>query len=136
AQEVVSAYSMTEPRGGSDPTGFVPRAERDGEGGGIKGEKWFSSHANFAEFLILLAVTDPDEERHRKMSMFVVDAHTPGVEIVRNVGIYGHLEEAHTHSSVRSTDVRIPADHLLGGRGEGFLVAQPRLGGGRIHHAM
>jgi acyl-CoA dehydrogenase len=136
AQEVVSAYSMTEPRGGSDPTGFVTRAERDGDEWVINGEKWFSSHANFAEFLILLAVTDPDEERHRKMSMFVVDAHTPGVEILRNVGIYGHDETHGTHSYIRYSDVRIPADHLLGGRGEGFLVAQTRLGGGRIHHAM
>ena len=135
-QEVVSAYSMTEPRGGSDPTGFVTRAERDGDEWVINGEKWFSSHANFAEFLIVLAVTDPNEERHRRMSMFVVDKATPGVEIVRNVGIYGHPDEEATHSYMRYTDVRIPADHLLGGIGEGFLVAQTRLGGGRIHHAM
>ena len=77
-QEVVSAYSMTEPRGGSDPTGFVTRAERDGDEWVLNGEKWFSSHANFAEFLIVLAVTDPNEERHRRMSMFVVDKATPG----------------------------------------------------------
>ena len=63
-------------------------------------------------------------------------ADTPGVEIVRNVGVYGHPEDEGTHSYVRYTDVRIPADHLLGGRGEGFVVAQTRLGGGRIHHAM
>ena len=123
-QEVVSAYSMTEPRGGSDPTGFVTRAERDGDEWIINGEKWFSSHANFAEFLVLLAVTDPEEERHRRMSMFIVDKDTPGVEIVRNVGIYGHPVEEATHSYVRYNDVRIPADHLLGERGEGFLVAQ------------
>ena len=127
---------MTEPRGGSDPTGFVTRAELDGDEWVINGEKWFSSHANFASFLIVLAVTEPDEERHRRMSMFVVPRDTPGVEILRNVGIYGHPEDRGTHSYVRYTDVRIPADHLLGGRGEGFNVAQTRLGGGRIHHAM
>ena len=134
--EVVSAFSMTEPRGGSDPTGFVTRAELDGDEWVINGEKWFSSHANFAAFLIVLAVTEPDEERHRRMSMFVVPRDTPGVEILRNVGIYGHPEDRGTHGYLRYTDVRIPADHLLGGRGEGFAVAQTRLGGGRIHHAM
>lgn len=134
--EIVSAYSMTEPAGGSDPTGFVTRAELDGDEWVINGEKWFSSHANFSSFLIVLAVTDPEEERHRRLSMFVVPTDTPGVEILRNVGIYGHDEAHGTHSYVRYTDVRIPADHILGGRGEGFAVAQTRLGGGRIHHAM
>ena len=134
--EVVSAFSMTEPRGGSDPTGFVTRAELDGDEWVINGEKWFSSHANFASFLVLLAVTEPDEERHRRMSMFIVPRDTPGVEILRNVGLYGHQKGHGTHSYIRYTDARIPADHLLGGRGEGFNVAQTRLGGGRIHHAM
>ena len=76
---------MTEPAGGSDPTQFVTRAELDGDEWVINGEKWFSSHAHFASFLIVLAVTDPDEPAHRRMSMFVVPADTPGVEIVRNV---------------------------------------------------
>lgn len=135
-QTAVSAYSMTEPAGGSDPTGFVTRAELDGEEWVINGEKWFSSHANFASFLILLAVTEPDADRHKRMSMFVVPADRPGVEIVRNVGLYGHKPGHGTHSYVRYRDVRVPADHLLGERGQGFLVAQTRLGGGRIHHAM
>jgi len=135
-QEVVSAYSMTEPRGGSDPTGFVTRAELDGDEWVINGEKWFSSHANFSSFLILLAVTEPDATRHKRLSMFVVPTDTPGVEIIRNVGVYGHPEDEGTHSYVRYTDVRVPRDHLLGERGEGFVVAQTRLGGGRIHHAM
>src|SRR5918994_4962994 len=135
-QEIVSAYSMTEPRGGSDPTGFTTAAVLDGDEWVINGEKWFSSHANFASFLILLAVTDPDEDRHRRLSMFVVPADSPGIEIVRNVGLYGHGEDEGTHSYVRYTDVRIPKDHILGGRGDGFVVAQTRLGGGRIHHAM
>lgn len=136
ANEIVSAYSMTEPQGGSDPTAFVTRAELDGDEWVINGEKWFSSHANFASFLIVMAVTDPDAERHGRASMFVVPADTPGVEIVRGVSVYGHHEPEGTHPYVRYTDVRVPKDHLLGERGEGFRVAQTRLGGGRIHHAM
>jgi acyl-CoA dehydrogenase len=136
SNEIVSAFSMTEPQGGSDPTQFVTRAELDGEEWVISGEKWFSSHANFASFLIVLAVTDPDEPAHRKMSMFVVPADTPGVNIIRNVPVYGHADDEGTHSYIRYENVRIPKDNLLGGRGEGFVVAQTRLGGGRIHHAM
>jgi acyl-CoA dehydrogenase len=132
--EIVSAFSMTEPQGGSDPTQFVTRAELDGDEWVINGEKWFSSHANFASFLIVLAVTDPDEPAHRRMSMFVVPKDTSGVNILRNVPVYGH--EQGTHSYIRYEDVRIPKDHLLGERGQGFVVAQTRLGGGRIHHAM
>jgi acyl-CoA dehydrogenase len=126
---------MTEPQGGSDPTQFIVRAELDGDEWVINGEKWFSSHANFASFLILLAVTDPDATKHNKMSMFVVPAATPGVQILRNVPVYGH-NDGGTHSYIHYENVRIPADHLLGERGQGFLVAQTRLGGGRIHHAM
>ncbi len=132
--EIVSAFSMTEPQGGSDPTQFVTRAELDGDEWVINGEKWFSSHANFASFLIVLAVTDPDEPAHRRMSMFVVPKDTPGLHILRNVPVYGHNEG--THSYIRYENVRIPKDHLLGDRGQGFIVAQTRLGGGRIHHAM
>jgi len=132
----MSAYSMTEPRGGSDPTGFTTRAVRDGDEWVIDGEKWFSSHARFASFLIVLAVTDPDAPPHERASMFVVPSATPGVEIVRNVGVWAHPEAEGTHAYVRYRNVRVPADHLLGERGQGFAVAQTRLGGGRIHHAM
>jgi acyl-CoA dehydrogenase len=134
--EIMSAYSMTEPRGGSDPTGFVTRAVRDGDEWVIDGEKWFSSHARFASFLVVLAVTDPDAAPHERSSMFVVPTGTPGVEIVRNVGVWAHPEAEGTHAYVRYNSVRVPADHLLGERGQGFAVAQTRLGGGRIHHAM
>jgi acyl-CoA dehydrogenase len=132
--DIVSAFSMTEPQGGSDPTEFVTRAELDGDEWVISGEKWFSTHGNFASFLIVLAVTDPDETAHRRMSMFVVPKDTKGVEIIRNVAVYGHGQG--THSYIRYTDVRVPRNHLIGQRGEGFVVAQTRLGGGRIHHAM
>jgi acyl-CoA dehydrogenase len=134
--DIVSAFSMTEPQGGSDPTQFVTRAELDGDEWVINGEKWFSSHANFASFLIVLAVTAPEEKAYRRMSMFVVPADTPGVNIIRNVPVYGHGDDSGTHSYIRYEDVRIPKENLLGGRGDGFVVAQTRLGGGRIHHAM
>ena len=134
--EIVSCYSMTEPQGGSDPTEFTTRAVLDGDEWVINGEKWFSSHARFASFYIVMAVTDPEAPRHRRASMFVVPADTPGVSIVRNVGVWGHEETEGTHAYVRYEDVRIPRDHLLGERGAGFEVAQTRLGGGRIHHAM
>jgi acyl-CoA dehydrogenase len=134
--KIVSCFSMTEPRGGSDPTSFTTQAVLDGGEWVINGEKWFSSHAKFASFLIVLAVTDPEESSHRRMSMFVVPKQTPGIEIVRNVGLYGHPEGEGTHAYVRYHDVRVPRDHMLGNRGDGFLVAQTRLGGGRIHHAM
>jgi acyl-CoA dehydrogenase len=134
--EIVSCFSMTEPRGGSDPTQFTTRAELDGDEWVINGEKWFSSNARFASFLVLLAVTEPDAVRHDRQSMFIVPADAPGITIVRNVGLWAHGEEEGTHAYVRYENVRIPRDHLLGERGKGFLVAQTRLGGGRIHHAM
>ena len=134
--EIVSCFSMTEPEGGSDPTELATTAVLDGEEWVINGEKWFSSHARFASFFIVMAATDPDAARHNRASMFVVPACTPGLEIIRNVGVWGHDSIEGTHAYVRYTDVRIPKDHILGERGHGFAVAQIRLGGGRIHHAM
>src|SRR3954451_1406411 len=133
--EIVSCFSMTEPAGGSDPTQFTTSAVLDGGEWVLDGEKWFSSHARFASFLIVMAVTDPDANRHGRASMFVVPADTPGITIIRNVGVWGH-DDGGTHAYIRYEDVRVPADHLLGERGAGFAVAQTRLGGGRIHHAM
>ena len=132
--EIVSCFSMTEPHGGADPLVFTTHAELRGEEWVINGEKWFSSNASWADFLIVMAVTDPDAPPHRRMSMFIVPSDTPGIEILRNVGHAGEREPSHAY--VRYTDVRIPRDHLLGERGGGFAVAQTRLGGGRIHHAM
>jgi acyl-CoA dehydrogenase len=134
--EISSCYSMTEPQGGSDPTQFVTRARRDGDEWVITGEKWFSSHARFSEFLIVMAVTDPDVSAYRGMSMFVVPIETPGVRIIRNVGLGTETSEEATHGYVAYEDARVPADHLLGQEGDAFAIAQTRLGGGRIHHAM
>ena len=135
--DIVSCFSMTEPQGGADPTIFTTTAVQDGDEWVLNGEKWFSSHAKFASFFIVMAVTDPDADRHRKFSMFVVSADTPGIEIVRNVGMgYEALGVDGVEGYVRYHDVRIPRDHMLGGRGDAFTVAQTRLGGGRVHHAM
>ncbi|HEX5776769.1 MAG TPA: acyl-CoA dehydrogenase family protein [Caulobacteraceae bacterium] len=132
--EIVSSFSMSEPAGGSDPLTFTTRAELDGEAWVINGEKWFSTNARWSAFLIVMAVTDPDAEPYRRMSMFIVPTDTPGVEIVRNVGV-GYSQDG-SEGYMRYTDVRVPADHLLGERGGAFAISQTRLGGGRIHHAM
>ncbi len=132
--EIVSCFSMTEPQGGADPKVFATRAELQGDDWVINGEKWFSSNARWASFMITMAVTDPDAAPYRKLSAFIVPTDAPGVNIVRNVGVGDEPEGAHAY--IRYQDVRIPKDHLLGQRGDGFVVAQTRLGGGRIHHAM
>jgi acyl-CoA dehydrogenase len=134
--EISSCYSMTEPHAGADPTLFTTRAVRDGDQWVISGEKWFSSNARYASFYIVMAVTNPDVSAYKGMSMFIVPADTPGIEIIRNVG--AGLEGRHlpSHAYIRYNDVRVPADHLLGGEGGAFVIAQTRLGGGRIHHAM
>lgn len=133
---ITSCYSMTEPQGGSDPGLFVTRAERDGDDWVINGEKWFSSNARYASFFIVMAVTNPDARTRDKMSLFIVPAETPGIAIVRNVGVGGESSEHASHGYVRYNDVRVPADHVLGGVGQAFAIAQTRLGGGRVHHAM
>jgi len=134
ANEIVSCFSMTEPQGGADPLVFTTTATRDGDHWVIEGEKWFSSNARYAAFFIVMAVTDPDAPAYRRMSMFIVPADTPGIEIVRNLTFYG--EPAATHAYMRYHQVRVPLDAMLGGQGDAFVVAQVRLGGGRLHHAM
>ncbi|MEQ8718418.1 MAG: acyl-CoA dehydrogenase family protein [Acidimicrobiales bacterium] len=136
--EIVSCYSMTEPQGGADPKVFRCTATLDGDEWVINGEKWFSSHARWADFLIVMVVTDPEAETYRKMSMLLVPVDTPGVEIVRNVGlgIEDESQDNGSHAYIRYTNCRVPTENMLGDRGQGFVVAQTRLGGGRIHHAM
>lgn len=136
--DIVSCFSMTEPQAGSDPKEFVCSARKDGDEWVINGDKWFSSNARYAAFLIVMAVTDPEASPYRRMSMFIVPTETPGIEIIRNVTVMGDREELDegTHAYIRYNDVRLPADAILGGPGQGFEVAQARLGGGRVHHAM
>jgi len=118
--EIVSCYSMTEPHGGADPTHFRTQAVRDGDEWVINGEKWFSSNARYASFLIAMVVTDPDVSAYQGMSMFIVPSDAEGLNIVRNVAV-GESDEHGTHAYIRYENVRVPADHLLGGEGQGFL---------------
>ncbi len=133
---VSSCYSMTEPHGGSDPSLFTTRAVRDGDTWVIDGEKWFSSSFERATFIIVMAVTDPNVSVYKGTSMFLVPAETPGLEIIRRTGTGYDPEGEGTHPYVRYREVRVPAENLLGGEGQAFAIAQTRLGGGRLHHAM
>jgi acyl-CoA dehydrogenase len=134
--EIFSCYSMTEPHAGADPTMFETRAVRDGDEWVINGWKFFSSNAKTSSFLIVMAVTDPDVSAYQGMSMFLVPTDTPGVDIVRNIGLAGEPADEGSHALIHYVDVTVPADALLGGEGQAFAIAQTRLGGGRIHHAM
>jgi acyl-CoA dehydrogenase len=136
--EARSFFSMTEPEvPGSDPTTLRTRAVRDGDDWVIDGHKWFSSGAEGAAFGIVMAVTDPDADPHRRASQIIVPADTPGVEIVRAVPTMGHRGRGWTtHCEVRYTGVRVPVANTLGEVGDGFRIAQKRLGPGRIHHVM
>jgi acyl-CoA dehydrogenase len=129
---------MTEPQGGADPKVFTTTAVQDGDEWIINGEKWFSSNARYATFLIVMVVTDPQNPPYQQQSMFLVPTDTPGVEIIRNVGVgyESEKEDEGSHAYIRYENVRVPKENLLGPRGGGFVVAQTRLGGGRIHHAM
>jgi acyl-CoA dehydrogenase len=132
---------MTEPEtAGSDPTLLQTRAVRDGDGWLLNGHKWFSSNASIADFLIVMAVTDPDARPHQRASMFLVDVSAPGVNIVRDVATMEHPYESWgrygNHAEILYENVRLPGDALLGSEGAGFLLAQQRLYPGRIHHCM
>ena len=139
--ELRSAFSMTEPgTPGSDPTQLATRAVRDGDGYVLDGHKWFTSNGSIADFLIVMAVTDPDAPPHRRASMFVVPVDAAGVTIVRDVPTMEHPQPRFGvlggHSEILYEGVRLGADALLGEEGEGFLIAQKRLVPGRIHHCM
>jgi acyl-CoA dehydrogenase len=134
--ELFSSYSMTEPHAGADPTMFTTSAVQDGDEWVINGWKYFSSNARTASFLIVMVVTNPDVSAYKGMSMFLVPTDTPGVNIVRNVGLAGERAGEGSHALIHYEDVRVPAEALLGGEGQAFAIAQTRLGGGRIHHAM
>ena len=134
--EIRSAFSMSEPTGGSDPLTFKTRAELVGDEWVINGEKWFSSNSRWAKILVVYAVTDPEAKNpYRRTSIFLVPTDTPGVETIRNIGV-GAAEGEGGHGYIRYTNVKVPKEALLGERGGAFIIAQTRLGGGRVHHAM
>jgi acyl-CoA dehydrogenase len=135
--ETRSFFSMTEPEvSGADPTALQTTAVLDGDEWVIDGHKWFSSGAEGAGFAIVMAVTDPEAEPHRRASQILVSADSSGLEI-EPVPVSGHRGRGwSTHCEVWFRDVRVPAENLLGARGDGFRIAQKRLGPGRIHHVM
>jgi acyl-CoA dehydrogenase len=134
-----SAFSMTEPNtSGSDPTLLSTTAVLDGDEWVINGHKWFTSNGMIADFLIAMVVTEPDAGRYERASMIIVPTDAPGLNRVRNIPTMGGDAEkfGYGHAEILYEDVRVPKDNILGGRGQGFLIAQARLGPGRIHHCM
>ena len=136
-----SAFSMTEPHtAGSDPTLLSTQAVRDGDEYIINGHKWFTSNGSVADFLIVIAVTNPDVHPYQGSSMIIVPVDTPGVDMIRDVATMedpiSHFGKFGNHAEITYTDVRVPVENLIGREGEGFVLAQARLGPGRIHHCM
>jgi alkylation response protein AidB-like acyl-CoA dehydrogenase len=138
AGEARSFFGMTEPEvAGSDPTLLRGKAVRDGDEWVIDAHKWFSSGADGAAFGIVMVVTEPDAEPHKRASMILVPTDTPGYEMVRRIPVMGHEGRGWgTHCETRFTGVRVPLANMLGAPGDGFRIAQKRLGPGRIHHVM
>jgi acyl-CoA dehydrogenase len=131
---------MTEPDvASSDATNITTRIERDGDEYVINGRKWWSSGAMNprCEIFIVMGKTDPDAERHRQQSQILVPRDTPGITVKRAMSVFGYQDYAHGgHAEIEFKDVRVPASNLIAGEGEGFAIAQARLGPGRIHHCM
>lgn len=135
AGDIFSTFAMTEPQGGSDPTNLRCLAVRDGDDWVITGDKWFASNANYASFMIVMTATDPEAPPHSRATMFIVPTDAPGFEIVRNIGFWTDTPNSGGHPWIRFNGVRVPDSARLGPVGQGFKVAQSRLGGGRLHHA-
>jgi acyl-CoA dehydrogenase len=139
--EVRSAFAMTEPHtAGSDPTLLETSATLEGGEWVINGRKWFTTNASVADFLIVMVVTDPEAHKYARASMIIVPVDTPGVHILRDVPTMEHPQEEFGryggHAEIVFDKVRVPEQNLLGARQAGFLIAQQRLGPGRIHHCM
>lgn len=129
---------MTEPEfAGSNPTRMGTTAVKDGDDYVINGHKWFTSSADGAAFAVVMAVTNPDAAPHKRASQIIVPLDTPGFKFIRNIPIMGHAGDSWaSHAEVMYENVRVPQANLIGVEGSGFLLAQERLGPGRIHHCM
>jgi acyl-CoA dehydrogenase len=136
--DIRSCFAMTEPEhAGSNPTWMSTTAVKDGDDYVINGHKWFASSADGATFAVTMAVTNPEAPPHQRASQILVPTNTPGFKIVKNLSVMGHVGEDHaSHAEVRFENCRVPQKNLLGQEGEGFAIAQERLGAGRIHHCM
>lgn len=137
--KIRSGFAMTEPAvASSDATNMQATCELKGDEVLLNGQKWWTSGVGDprCKFLIFMGVTDPTAERHQRHSMVLVPLDTPGVEILRMVPVFGHLDEPHGHGEVLFKDVRLPKTAIIAGPGRGFEIAQGRLGPGRIHHCM
>jgi alkylation response protein AidB-like acyl-CoA dehydrogenase len=136
--EIRSCFSMTEPEfAGSNPTMMGTTAVKEGDDYVINGHKWFTSSADGAAFLVVMAVTNPEAAPHKRASQILVPMDAPGVTLMRNIPIMGHAGDSWaSHSEMRYENVRVPQANLIGAEGTGFLLAQERLGPGRIHHCM
>ncbi|PWU50618.1 acyl-CoA dehydrogenase [Micromonospora globispora] len=138
--EIRSSFAMTEPDvASSDATNISTRIERDGDEYVVNGRKWWITGAMNpnARIFIVMGKTDPNAERHRQQSMVLVPRDTPGLEIKRGMEVLGYDDHDHGgHAELEFHDVRVPVENLIGGEGDGFAIAQARLGPGRIHHCM
>ena len=138
AGTIRSGFAMTEPEvASSDATNIGTRIERDGDTYVVNGHKWWTTGVADprCRVLIVMGKTDPSADAHRQQSMVLVPVDTPGVEVLRSLPVFGYNDQ-HGHGEVRLTDVRVPVTNLVGGQGDGFAIAQARLGPGRVHHCM
>lgn len=136
--DIRSCFAMTEPEhAGSNPVWMSTTAVRDGDSYVINGHKWFTTGADGASFTIVMTVTDPAATSHRRATMILVPMDTPGFRIVQNINVMGERGGDHSsHAEVRFDDVRVPVTNRIGAEGQGFELAQARLGPGRVHHCM
>lgn len=136
--EIASAFAMTEPAvASSDASNIELSMVRDGDSYVLNGRKWFASNAMHphCKVLIVMGKTDPSASSHKQQSMMVVPIDAPGVTVVRNLPVFGY-QDREGHAEITFEDVRVPTKDVLKGEGEGFAIAQARLGPGRIHHCM
>jgi len=137
--EIRSCFSMTEPEfAGSNPTEMACAAVKDEGEWVINGHKWYSSAADGSQFAIVMAITNPNNPSpYLRASMIIVPTDTPGFNLVRNISVMGHTGDDYaSHGEIMYQNVRVPEKNLLGPEGQGFVIAQERLGPGRIHHCM